>query len=59
MNMEVSPFEAQIISELRKVAHGRFIIQMLDGIPMRFITEQSFMVFEETASEDVLSKITK
>lgn len=59
ISMEVSPFEAQIVKEIRKVPHGRFIIQMLDGIPIRFITEQSFMVFEETEGEEVLSAITK
>lgn len=59
ISMDVSPFEAQIIEEIRKMPHGRFTIQMLDGVPVRFIREQSFMVFEETEGESVLSKITK
>ncbi len=59
VSMELSPFEVQIINDMRKVQHGRFIIQMLDGLPIRYITEQSFMVLEETDNTNVLSKITR
>lgn len=45
--MLVSPFEAQVITELRKFRHGRFIIQVLDSIPIRYITEVSSVFFED------------
>lgn len=44
--MEISPFEKEMLIELRKFTHGRFIVQVLDGIPIRYITEISKLFFE-------------
>lgn len=57
--MQVSPFEAEMIKELRTFSHGRFIVQVLDGIPIRYMVEISRMFFEGTQGFDILNKTAK
>lgn len=53
ITLDVSPYEAEVIKELRKFSHGRFIIQVLDGIPVRYMTEVSKMFFESASIEEL------
>lgn len=56
-SMEVSPFEREAIMQLRKFTHGKFIIQVLDGIPIRYIAEVTSMFLVATDSGlDTISK---
>jgi len=59
IKMDVSPFEVAAITEMRKYQHGRFIIQLLDGIPIRYVIEASYVFFENTESLAILQKVVK
>jgi len=53
ITLQVSPFEAEVIKELRTFTHGRFIIHVLDGIPVRYSTEVNKMFFEGADPEQL------
>lgn len=55
--MELSPYEIEVVMELRKFNHGRFIIQMFDGIPVRYITEISKVFFEENNVSGIMDRL--
>lgn len=59
VSMDVSPFEAEMIRELRTFTHGRFIVQLLDGVPIRYMVEISKMFFEGTDGYEVLENVNK
>lgn len=59
ITMEVSPFEAEFIKQMRKYAHGRVTAVILDGIPFKIETNISQMLFEETDAVDTLKKVIK
>ena len=41
VTIEVSLLEEEILKQLRLISHGKFIIQMLDGVPFRYQIEIS------------------
>lgn len=41
VSMEVSLLEQELLVQLRKLSHGKFVIQMLDGVPFRYQIEIS------------------
>lgn len=59
MNMIVSPYEAAVIEELRKLAHGEVVVTVLDGIPYRVKLNISVMMEQSDQFEIILAKIVK
>lgn len=55
ITIEVSLLEEELLVQLRKLSHGRFIIQMLDGVPFRYQIEIS-KFFEGLEDFDILRK---
>jgi hypothetical protein len=51
--MDVNPFEAEVIKELRKIRHGKYTVQVLDGIPIRQIAELSKVFFDGISQEEL------
>lgn len=51
VTVEISLLEEELIKQLREVKHGKFIIQMLDGVPFRYQIEISKFF---TGSQDVV-----
>lgn len=41
VDFQVSLLEKELLLELRTLSHGKFIIQMLDGVPFRYQIEIS------------------
>lgn len=59
LKMDVSPFEMEIINQFRKLNHGKFIIQIMDGVPFRYMIEESKVFFEGEDAFDILDRVTK
>ncbi len=53
VSMEVSLLEQELLIQIRKLSHGRFIIQMLDGVPFRYQIEIS-KFFEGLPDYDIV-----
>lgn len=56
--MEVSPYEASLIKEIRKINFGRVTVVLFDGVVDRIEVGQSFKIFPD-GFEDGLEKLTK
>lgn len=59
IKVEISPFEAEIIKELRKISYGKVSIQVTDDVPFRLTTERSEMIIAGTDSFDTLSQVRR
>lgn len=59
IKVEISPFEAEIINELRKISYGKLTIQVADDVPFRVTQETSQMIIAGTDSFDTLSKVKR
>lgn len=57
--LDVSPFEAEIIKELRKLSYGKITIQITDDVPSRIEILESKMIIVGTDSFDTLSKVKR
>lgn len=59
LTMEVSPYEAAVIEELRKLQHAEVIVTILDGIPYRVKLNISVMMEQSEQFEDIVAQIAK
>jgi len=59
LSMQVSPFEAAVIEELRKLTHGEVIVTVLDGIPYRIKLNISVMMEQSEQFEDIVAQLAK
>ena len=58
VTLEVSPYEATIIKEMRKVNYGQFTIHFHNGIPIRYTLGASYAT-DPTKDEDLLKEVIK
>ena len=56
--MDVSPYEAVIIKELRKYSFGQFIVHLHNGIPLRYTLGAEYAI-DPTRDEDILKQVAK
>ena len=59
IQMEVSPYEASVVEELRKHSHAEVVVTILDGVPYRCKLSISVMMEQSTDFEEILAKIAK
>lgn len=59
IKVDISPFEAEIIKELRKISYGKVTIQVTDDVPFRVTKETSEMIIAGTDSFDTLSQVKR
>lgn len=59
LTMQVSPYEAAVIEELRKHLHAEVIVTVLDGIPYRCKMSISVMMEQSQQFEDIVAQIAK
>lgn len=53
MSVEINPFEAEVIKKLRLFRNGKFTVVVLDGLPIRFVKEESNMFFEGISADEL------
>ena len=59
INMLVSPYEAVVLLELRKLNHAEVEVVVMDGIPYRCKLKTSVMMEQSEDFEDILTKVLK
>lgn len=57
IDIEVTPFEAEFIKQMRKYTHGRITAVLLDGIPVRIEFNITQMIFGD--DDDIVDKVKK
>lgn len=59
LTMQVSPYEAAVIEELRKYTHAEIIVTILDGVPYRCKLSISVMMEQSDQFETIVADIAK
>lgn len=59
LNIDVSPYEAAVIEELRKYSHAEIVVTVLDGIPYRCKLSISVMMEQSDQFENIVANIAK
>lgn len=59
IDMKVSPYEALVILELRKLEHAEVIVVIMDGIPYRCKLNTSVMMEQSEDFEGILAQVAK
>lgn len=59
INIQVNIYEAAVLQKIRAYTHGKFIVHMLDGVPIRCETLGSEVIEQSSEFEILLSTVLK